>query len=675
LENYLSSPNLNELGMPSSKNILLILVTITSQLEAQKMKTFTIASPDGGIEVKVIAGEKLQWTATHRSQTILAPSTISLTLYSGEVLGNNPEIRNQKSETINNKIAALNYKKETVPDNYNQLRLNCKGDYGIIFRAYNDGVAYRFFTKKKDSLIVRSEEANFNFSDDDSAYIPYSNDPHNKDKYQCSFENTYQHIRLSQFVKDTVAFAPVLVELANNKKAVITEADLEEYPGMFLTNGKTTNGLSGDFAPYVLTQLQNERNPVQALVTRRAGFIAKTKGTRTFPWRIVIISTNDKDLLNNDMVYRLASPSRVTDVSWIRPGKVAWDWWNDWNIAHVDFRAGVNTATYKYYADFAAANHIDYILLDEGWSDDRDIMKIVPEINLKDIIDYAAKKNVGVWLWMGSYPLDQKMEEAFSTYSKLGVRGFKIDFMDRDDQGMVEYYYRVAKTAATHHIMVDFHGAYKPTGLQRTYPNVVNVEGVHGMEQLKWSNPDMPKFDVTIPFVRMIAGPMDYTPGAMRNATKQSFRPIYSQPMSQGTRCHQLAMYIMYEAPFEMLSDNPTVYMREQESVNFIASIPTTFDETVALDGKVGEYALMARRKAREWYVGGMSNWNARDVTIDLSFLKDGNYEAEIFKDGINADRDATDYKKEVIKVSSKEKLNVYLSNGGGWAARIYPSH
>ena len=661
--------------MPSSKNILLILVTITSQLEAQKMKTFTIASPDGGIEVKVIAGEKLQWTATHRSQTILAPSTISLTLYSGEVLGNNPEIRNPKSETINNKIAALNYKKETVPDNYNQLRLNCKGDYGIIFRAYNDGVAYRFFTKKKDSLIVRSEEANFNFSDDDSAYIPYSNDPHNKDKYQCSFENTYQHIRLSQFVKDTVAFAPVLVELANNKKAVITEADLEEYPGMFLTNGKTTNGLSGDFAPYVLTQLQNERNPVQALVTRRAGFIAKTKGTRTFPWRIVIISTNDKDLLNNDMVYRLASPSRVTDVSWIRPGKVAWDWWNDWNIAHVDFRAGVNTATYKYYADFAAANHIDYILLDEGWSDDRDIMKIVPEINLKDIIDYAAKKNVGVWLWMGSYPLDQKMEEAFSTYSKLGVRGFKIDFMDRDDQGMVEYYYRVAKTAATHHIMVDFHGAYKPTGLQRTYPNVVNVEGVHGMEQLKWSNPDMPKFDVTIPFVRMIAGPMDYTPGAMRNATKQSFRPIYSQPMSQGTRCHQLAMYIMYEAPFEMLSDNPTVYMREQESVNFIASIPTTFDETVALDGKVGEYALMARRKAREWYVGGMSNWNARDVTIDLSFLKDGNYEAEIFKDGINADRDATDYKKEVIKVSSKEKLNVHLSNGGGWAARIYPSH
>ncbi len=596
-----------------------------------------------------------------------------MTLKNGEVLGNNSEIRNSKSEKIINQIAALNYKKDTVQNNYSQLTLNCKGDFGIIFRAYNDGIAYRFFTKKKDSIIIKSEEASFNFTDDDSAYIPYSNDPHNKDKYQCSFENTYEHIKLSQFVKDTVAFAPVLVELANNKKAVITEADLEEYPGMFLTNGKTANGLRGDFAPYVLAQLQNEQNPVQALVTKRADYIAKTNGTRSFPWRIVIISASDKDLLNNDMVYRLASPSRAGDVSWIKPGKVAWDWWNDWNISHVDFRAGVNTATYKYYADFASGNHIDYILLDEGWSDDRDIMKIVPEINLQQIIDYAAKKNVGVWLWMGSYPLDQKMDEIFSTYSKMGVKGFKIDFMDRDDQNMVEYYYRVAKTAATNQIMVDFHGAYKPTGLQRTWPNVVNVEGVHGMEQLKWSNPDMPKFEVSIPFIRMIAGPMDYTPGAMRNATKQSFRPINSMPMSQGTRCHQLAMYIMYEAPFEMLSDNPTIYIREAESVNFIVSVPTTFDETLSLNGKVSEYAVIARRKNNTWYVGAMSNWNARDITIDLSFLKNGNYEAEIFKDGINADRDATDYKKEIIKLSPNQKLNVHLSNGGGWAARIYP--
>src|SRR5215471_14158490 len=642
-------------------------------LNAQKNKSFTLSSPDGNIQLTVTTRGKLQWNVAHQSQTIIMPSDISLTLQDGQALGQNPQIASTKTDKLNAKISALNYKKDTVQDHCTQLTINYKGDFGVTFRVYNDGIAYRFFTTKKDSIIIKSEEANFNFADDDSAFIPYSNDPHNKDKYQCSFENTYQHIRLSQFVKDTVAFAPVLVELPNNKKVVITEADLEEYPGMFLSNGRSQNGLSGDFAPYVLSQLQNERNPVQALVTKRASYIAKTKGTRSFPWRIVIISAADKDLLNNDMVYRLSSPSRVADISWIKPGKVAWDWWNDWNISHVDFKAGINTETYKYYIDFAADNHIEYILLDEGWANSLDIMQIVPEINLQEIVDYGKQKNVGVWLWGGWLPLDKKIDEALGKYSRMGIKGFKIDFMDRDDQKMVQFYYRMAKKAAEYHLMIDYHGAYKPTGLQRTYPNVLNVEAVHGMEQLKWSNPDMPKFDVSIPFIRMIAGSMDYTPGAMRNANQQNFRPIFSQPMSQGTRCHQLAMYVMYEAPFEMLSDNPTIYMREQESVSFISSVPTTFNETIALDGKVSDYAAIARRKGNTWYVGAMNNWNQKDLTIDLSFLPSGNYEAEIFKDGINADRDATDYQRELRKVTSSDKLNVHLSSGGGWAAKIYP--
>jgi len=648
-----------------------LILFISSLVHAQKSKSFNITSPDGNIQLKVGAGSKLQWSVTHQSQAIIAPSSISLKLQSGEVLGDNAQITSSKNEKVNNKIAALNYKKDTVEDNYTQLTLNCNGDYGVIFRAYNDGVAYRFFTKKKDSIIIQSEEADFNFTDDEYAYIPYSNQPHNHDKYECSFENTYQHIKLSQFVKDTVAFAPVLVELANNKKAVITEADLEDYPGMFLTNGKILTGLSGDFAPYVLEDKQGGHNNLQAYVTKRADYIARTNGTRSFPWRVVVISTSDKDLLNNDMVYRLASPSRVEDVSWIKPGKVAWDWWSDWNISHVDFKAGINTQTYKYYIDFAAANHIEYILLDEGWANSLDIMQIVPEVNLQEIIDYGKQKNVGVWLWGGWLPLDKKIDEALGKYSKMGIKGFKIDFMDRDDQKMVQFYYRMAKKAAEYYLMIDYHGAYKPTGLQRTFPNILNIEAVHGMEQLKWSNPDMPQFDVSIPFIRMIAGPMDYTPGAMRNGTKETFRPINAMPMSQGTRCHQLAMYVMYEAPFEMLSDNPTTYMREQECLNFMSNVPTTFDETVELDGKVSEYAAIARRKGDSWYVGAMSNWNARDITIDLSFLKDGNYEAEIFQDGINADRDATDYKKEVKQVSSKDKLTVHLSNGGGWVAKI----
>ena len=648
-----------------------LILFISSLVHAQKSKSFNITSPDGNIQLKVGAGSKLQWSVTHQSQAIIAPSSISLKLQSGEVLGDNAQITSSKNEKVNNKIAALNYKKDTVEDDYTQLTLNCNGDYGVIFRAYNDGVAYRFFTKKNDSIIIQSEEADFNFTDDEYAYIPYSNQPHNHDKYECSFENTYQHIKLSQFVKDTVAFAPVLVELANNKKAVITEADLEDYPGMFLTNGKILTGLSGDFAPYVLEDKQGGHNNLQAYVTKRADYIARTNGTRSFPWRVVVISTNDKDLLNNDMVYRLASPSRVEDVSWIKPGKVAWDWWSDWNISHVDFKAGINTQTYKYYIDFAAANHIEYILLDEGWANSLDIMQIVPEVNLQEIIDYGKQKNVGVWLWGGWLPLDKKIDEALGKYSKMGIKGFKIDFMDRDDQKMVQFYYRMAKKAAEYYLMIDYHGAYKPTGLQRTFPNILNIEAVHGMEQLKWSNPDMPQFDVSIPFIRMIAGPMDYTPGAMRNGTKETFRPINAMPMSQGTRCHQLAMYVMYEAPFEMLSDNPTTYMREQECLNFMSNVPTTFDETVELDGKVSEYAAIARRKGDSWYVGAMSNWNARDITIDLSFLKDGNYEAEIFQDGINADRDATDYKKEVKQVSSKDKLTVHLSNGGGWVAKI----
>jgi len=654
--------------------LIIVLIIAVNSLHAQKSKIFTLSSPDGNIQLKIEAGDKLQWSVMHQSTTVIAPSPVSLQLQSGETLGDNAKISSSKTEKINNKIAALHYKKDTIVDNYSQLTLKCKGDYGIIFRAYNDGAAYHFFTKKKDSIIVQSEEASFNFTDHDSAFIPYANDPHNGDKYECSFENTYEHIKLSQFKKDTVAFTPVLVELSDGKKAVITEADLEDYPGMFLTNGKNANSLRGDFASYVLEDKQGGHNSLQAFVTKRADYIAKTQGIRSFPWRIVIISSIDKELLNNDMVYRLASPSRVEDTSWIKPGKVAWDWWNDWNISHVDFRAGINTETYKYYIDFAAANHIEYILLDEGWADSKDIMKIVPEINLQEIIDYGKQKEVGVWLWGGWLPLDQKIDEALPKYSKMGIKGFKIDFMDRDDQKMVQFYYRMAKKAAEYHLMIDYHGAYKPTGLQRTYPNIVNIEAVHGMEQEKWANRDMPKFDVTIPFIRMIAGPMDYTPGAMRNANKENFRPINSQPMSQGTRCHQLAMYVMYEAPFEMLSDNPTIYMKEPESLNFIASVPTTFDETVALNGKVGEYAAIARRKNDTWFIGAMSNWDAHDITIDLSFLKDGNYEAEIFKDGINADRDATDYKREGIKVSAKDKINVHLSTGGGWVAKIYPA-
>src|SRR5580658_7740091 len=624
--------------------VSLLLLGMSAPVLAQNNRHYELVSPGGMTTVMVdIGSDGLTWALSRNGQPVMLQSFLTMSLVGGEMLDgwNGKEQVKAVRESKDEWILALHYKKDSIRNRYNQLTLTFpKKQYGVVFRAYDDGAAYRWMTSRKDSLKIRNETAEFNFPDSDKAWIPYVNDP-SPDIYTTSFENFYRPMQLSEFKKDTLAFLPVLVDIGNGRKAAVLEADLEDYPGMFI--GMGNRGLNGRFAPYPLEEKQGGHNQLQSLVTRRADYIAVTAGTRSYPWRIIVISDHDRDLLDNDMVYRLASPSRVPDTGWIRPGKVAWDWWNDWNISHVDFRAGINTETYKYYTDFAADNHIGYILLDEGWSDPTDLMKIAPEIDLAAIIEYAKQRNVGVWLWAGARPLDQKMEEVMTRYSQLGIKGFKVDFMNRDDQRMVGFYYRAAKEAAAHHLMLDFHGAYKPTGLQRTYPNVLNFEGVRGMENEKWSNDDFPGYDVSIPFIRMLAGPLDYTPGAMKNYNKTNFRPIFSEPESQGTRCHQLAMYIVYEAPFSMLSDNPTSYGREPESVHFITGVPSSFDETRPLDGSVGEYVVMARRKGDDWYIGAMTNWSARDLTLDLPFLPAGAYRASIMRVGINAGRNGAD--------------------------------
>ncbi|MEP7143414.1 MAG: glycoside hydrolase family 97 protein [Ferruginibacter sp.] len=655
--------------------LALILLLAVTDAPAQKSKVFSLASPDGKIIVTVESGAKMNWSAKHGPDIIIAPSSISLTLGRTEVLGNNANIISSKATNVNTVFNTPVYKKKSVVDNYNQLVINCKGDYGLVFRAYNDGMAYRFFTKRKGEITISSEEANFNFDNDYKCFVPYVRDFRGTEQYIQSFEALYDEMNLSGAKKDTLGFLPILIE-TGTKRAVILEAELEDYPGMFvLPNAPAGKGFKGVLAPYPLDEFQGGYKMLNTMAGKRADYIAKVNGSRDFPWRVVVISDNDAALANNDMVQKLASPSRITDESWIKPGKVAWDWWNDWNISHVDFKAGINTETYKYYIDFASANKLEYIIMDEGWSNDLDLMELSPKINLKEIIEYGKQKNVGVILWASWYATYKKLDEAFSKYAAMGVKGFKIDFMDRDDQKMVTSLYTIAKKAADYKLLVDYHGMYKPTGLQRTYPNVINFEGVKGMENVKWTpRDDVPRYDVTIPFIRMVAGPMDYTPGAMRNAVKSDFRPSNSSPMSQGTRCHQLAMYIVFEAPLQMLADNPTAYIREQESTDFIAKVPTVFDETVALDGKVGEYIALARKKNNNWFVGAMNNWNERDMVIDLSFLGEGKFEAEIFKDGINASKEATDYKKILISTTSKEKLTIHLANGGGWAARIYPS-
>jgi alpha-glucosidase len=648
-------------------SIIILCATCVSGA-AQKNKSFELTSPNNKIKITVSAGSKLEWTFTHNNRIIIAPSSISLQL-ENENAGNNATIISSLTTKVNRNFNPVNYHKETIKDEYKQLTLNCKGNYGIIFRAYNDAVAYRFFTKMNGEIIIRSEEANFNFPEDEEAFYPIQWDYRDGKNFNSSFEALYRETKLSAFPKDSLAFLPLLVEVDEQTKVAILEADLEDYPGMYL-HPNENKGLQGVFAPYPLDAEVKERNLIP---TKRADYIAKTSGTRSFPWRVLVVSESDKELLDQDIVQKLASPPRIADVSWVKPGQVAWDWWNNWNVTHVDFKAGINTATYKYYIDFAAANKVRYIVMDEGWSDKNDLMSIVPDINLEEIIEYGKQKNVDVILWATWYRVSQQMKEAFPYYAKMGIKGFKIDFFDRDDQLAVASTYEIAKFAAENKLIVDYHGIYKPTGLQRTYPNVIGYEGVKGLENYKWANEDQPRYAVSIPFIRMLAGPMDYTPGSMRNATKSTFFPNNDNPMSKGTRCHQLAMYVIYDAPLQMLSDNPTIYMKEKESKDFIIQIPTTFDETVPLDGKVAEYVALARKKDDSWFVGAMTNWEARDLALDLSFLPAGTYEAEIFSDGVNADRDATDYKREIKKISSGEKLSIHLAPGGGWAARIYP--
>lgn len=647
--------------------LLITMLDCSILAQAQKTKNFDVPSPNGNIQLHVEVTNKIMWSVKDKDQTIIEPSAISLQLQN-ETLGDNAIIASSKKENVNNTITAINYIKATIPDNYNQLTLNCKGDYGLMFRVYNDAVAYRFFTKKKDSIIIKNEEANFNFTNDDSAFIPIQWDYRDGQNFNSSFEALYHHITLSQFPKDSLAFLPLLVDLGNGKKAEILEADLEDYPGMYLDLNETNKGLKGVYAQYPINAHIVHLNYVP---TERANYIAATKGTKNFPWRVVAISAQDKDLLNNDIVQKLASPPRLTDYSWVKPGQVAWDWWNNWNITGVDFKAGINTDTYKYYIDFAAANKLSYIIIDEGWSDDFDLLKVKSDLNLPAIIDYGKQKNVGVILWATWHAVANQMDTAFAVYSKIGVGGFKIDFFDRDDEKVVASTYNIAKKAAEYKLMVDYHGIYKPTGLQRTYPNVIGFEGVKGLENFKWANEDQPQYTTSIPFIRMLAGPMDYTPGAMRNATQADFRNVNNNPMAKGTRCNQLAEYVVFYAPLQMLSDNPTTYMKEQECTDFITKVPTTWDETVPLDGKVGEYVAVARRKENDWFVGAMSNWDSRDLTLDFSFLPAGKYNAMVFKDGVNADRNATDYKKETINISSGDKIPIYLAPGGGWAARI----
>ena len=662
--------------------VLLAIILGISNIYGQN---YELKSPDGKIAVKVNVGDEVKYSVMHENTVVINDSPISMELGDGKILGAG-KVGKVSYKTVDEVLNADFYKKKEVKNHYNELIINFKGNYKLTFRAFDDGVAYRFSTSYKKPIIVKKENVNYHFDDDYVAYIPYVNARKGdgdflEQQFFTSFESQYTIDSISKMDVERIAFTPLLICLKDGKKVVIVESDLEDFPGTFFRKGEG-NSLEAVQSTYPKTEIQGGHNMLQMVVKEREAFVAKVNGTRNFPWRAMVISSNDAELMNSDMVYKLASPSRVKDVSWIKPGKVAWDWWNNWNIWGVDFKAGINNDTYKYYIDFASKNGIEYVILDEGWAVNKqaDLFQVVPEIDLEELVAYANERNVGLVLWAGYYAIDRDMEHVCKHYSEMGIKGFKVDFMDRDDQKVVDFYYRMAAMAAKYHLFVDFHGAYKPTGLSRTYPNVLNFEGVYGLEQSKWDDElNQVNYECMIPYIRQVAGNLDYTQGAMDNATKHHFRAIYTNPMSQGTRCRQLAEYVIFESPFNMLCDSPTKYMQNQECVDFIASVPTVWDETVALDGKLGEYAVIARRKGNTWYIGAITNWEKRTVEIDLKqlginvngeevpriFDARNDSGAIVYSDGINANRNAEDYEIKNIEIKDN-KIKIEMASGGG---------
>lgn len=659
---------------------ILLFVCILWALTVQAHKEFELFSPDGKLQTEIKVGEYVSYSISREGYRILNDSPLSMTLTNGIVWGENPRLVSTKRNSVNAMVASPFYRRSEIRDNYNSLILNFKNGWGLEFRAYDTGIVYRFVHRENKVLDIVSENVSYCFSSDFEANVPYvvpRVQRHNLDcQFYNSFENTYTTDRLSHLDKERLMFLPLVVEAENGIKVCLTESDLEDFPGLYLSavEGEEYT-LKGVHAPYPKNSIQGGHKMLQMLVQERESYIARVKGKRTFPWRMAIVTARDEQLADNDLTYLLASPSRLDDISWIKPGKVAWEWWSDRNIDGVNYVTGVNNETYKEYIDFAAKYGMEYVILDEGWAVNlkADLMQVVDSIDLKELVDYASDKNVGIILWAGYYAFERDMENICRFYSDLGVKGFKVDFMDRDDQEMVEFNYRAAAMCAKYHLVLDLHGMYKPSGMNRTYPNILNFEGVHGLENMKWSpdSVDQVKYDVMVPFIRQVAGPLDYTQGAMRNAAKGCYFPCYSEPMSQGTRCRQLALYVVFESPLNMLCDTPSNYVREKESVDFISGIPTVWDETRVLDAKMGEYIVTARRKGDTWYIGGITDWQERDIELDFSFLKGKICQGLLYEDGINAHRIGRDFHLKLIHVDKNTRLTVHLAPGGGFAIRM----
>lgn len=639
-------------------SMFIVIITVNA-------KDYQLKSPNQKISITVHTNGEIKFLVEHEQNLLVAPTVIAMELERGLSLGVNPVVIKKYTNSVSREIRPeVREKNEIIIENYNEIRLSFKQKFDLVFRAYDNGIAYRFETRFPNEITIKKEIGEYQFPDNKLVYWPKEKSFHSNNQVYYDFTS------LGELSSNDLGSLPVLMTSENAPSILIGETDLEDYPGMWF-NGAEGNSLVSTFPAYPdKTEQEGDRD---VFVRTRKNYIAKTEGTRTFPWRYIAIAEQDGDLITNQLSWLLADECEISDPTWIKPGKIAWDWWNANNIYGVDFRAGVNTETYKYYIDFAADYGLEYIIIDEGWYELGDLLKIVPEIDMDELTSYAKEKGVGIILWVVWKTLDDQLEVALDKFQSWGIKGIKVDFMDKDDQWMVNYYHKIARESAKRELLVDFHGSYKPAGIRRKYPNVLTREGVNGGEQYKWSMRQTPEHNLITPFSRMVAGPMDYTPGAMNNAQKKDYKPIFDTPMSMGTRCHQLGMYVVYESPLQMLCDNPSNYRREEECMEFLSAVPAVWDETKVLDAKISDYIVVARRTGAEWYVGSMTDWDARDLEFDLSFLDHGEYKMTLYRDGVNADRNAIDFKKEVKTVDKSSKLKIHLAPGGGWVARIVP--
>lgn len=652
--------------------LLLYISGLLFSLKIYAQRSYDLYSPDSSLRLEIKTSDKLSWHLYSGKILLTQSSSVDLQLAGQRRLSDKLKVSSHRYTNTNETIIVpVPYRKKAIIDNFNQIELLFKEPFAIQFRLYNDGMAYRIGTRFKDSIIIENEEALFETDSNATVWFAHMEKRQNADRFHTSFEAIYSKQNLSGITDTMLTYAPVTISLQNRYHLAISDANIFDYPGMFLQ--KKSYGLQGVFAPYPAFEELREGEFPQYIVTERADYIAKTKGTRMLPWRAVLVAKKDIELPANDLLYLLGDKPEINETSWIKYGKGTDEWITGINLFNVPFKAGINTSTYKYYIDFAKRFGFDQVMLDAGWSEVKDLLKVNPDIDMDELVAYANKNNIRLMLWTLCSTLDKQLDGALKLFSKWGIASIMTDFMDRDDQKMVNFYHRIAKACADHKISVMFHGAYPPKGFNRTWPNAITQEGVLGAEWNIWSDLVTPGHNVAIAYTRMLAGPLDYEPGLLLNAQKDQFRPIGKNPMSMGTRCHQLAMFLVYDSPLQIFSGNISQGLKEPDFMELLGSIPTTWDETKILDGKIGEYIITARRKAGVWYIAALNNNTPRDIELRFDFLGSSNFKTTICKDGLNADNYGADYELTEKVFQKSDTVTIHLATGGGFLMRMIP--